>query len=123
MLCHQLHLNCDHFQELCSYSVFVALRHFAEAECIVNLLIHALARLSEDRLAENALVLASALTKVRCTSHCLMNHTGASVRAETGLQFVSFAGSSCSSRRTLIGSDKSGLTGPYCCLEVQDCRF
>ncbi|MEW5305819.1 MAG: hypothetical protein WDW36_008336 [Sanguina aurantia] len=34
-----------------------------EAECIVNLLIHALARLSEDRLAENALVLASALTK------------------------------------------------------------
>lgn len=52
-----LHQHTDH---LCIITHPV----FAEAECIVNLLIHALARLSEDRLAENALVLASALTKV-----------------------------------------------------------
>lgn len=48
--------------------------HVAEAECIVNLLIHALARLPEDRLAENALVLASALTKVRDEALRLTTH-------------------------------------------------
>lgn len=49
-------------------ALLLAFSSLAEAECIVNLLIHALARLSEDRLAENALVLASALTKVRLAS-------------------------------------------------------